>query len=58
MPAPQTIAPITLYRANTDHLMRAAPATIGAIVRTIGTKRARKMVIGPCLSKKSWASVR
>ena len=31
------------------------PATIGANVRTIGTKRARKIVFGPFFSRKVWA---
>ena len=42
-----------LYVRNSEYFIRDAPATTGANVRTIGTKRARMMVIGPCFSKKA-----
>src|SRR6476661_725752 len=47
------MAPTMLYVRNRGYFIRDAPATTGANVRTIGTNRARMMVMGPCFSKKA-----
>ncbi len=52
---PQAMPPMTLYVMNVRYLMRPAPATMGAKVRTMGTKRARTIALGPYFSMKSWA---
>lgn len=52
---PQATPPITLYVRKVRYFILPAPATMGAKVRTIGTKRARTMALGPNFSMNSWA---
>ena len=40
-----------LYVTNVRYFMLPTPATIGAKVRTIGTKRASTIVFGPCVEE-------
>ena len=42
--------PVTFHIANCEYDILPMPAMKGAKVRTIGTKRARKIVFPPCLS--------
>jgi hypothetical protein len=44
----QVSAPVTFQVTKWRYDMRPIPATKGAKVRTIGTKRARKIVLPPC----------
>lgn len=55
MPTPQATPPTMLYVRNVRYFIRPAPATMGANVRTIGTKRARTIALGPYFSMNSWA---
>ncbi len=52
---PQATPPTTLYVRKVRYFMRPAPATMGAKVRTMGTKRARTIALGPYLSMNSCA---
>ncbi|CAM5377832.1 hypothetical protein STENM327S_05102 [Streptomyces tendae] len=52
---PQVTPPITLYVRKVRYFMRPAPATMGAKVRTMGTKRARTIALGPYSSMNSCA---
>ena len=54
-PAPQPMPPMMLYVRKVRYFIEPAPATIGAKVRMIGTKRASTMAFGPCRSMNSWA---
>lgn len=49
--------PMMLWVRKVRYFMEPAPApaTIGAKVRMIETKRASTMALGPCLSMNSWA---
>ena len=50
MPTDHRNPPTKLNRKKREYSMLAAPATIGAKVRTKGMKRARMIVLPPCFS--------
>ena len=52
-PTTHNTAPITLYVMKIEYPIRPIPATKGANVLTIGTKRAITIVLEPYLVKKS-----
>ena len=54
----QPTPPMTLKMTNVRYCILDAPATMGAKVRTMGTNRARMIVLEPCCSKKSSACCR
>ena len=58
MPTVQSTAPMRFAVANFRGGMRPAPASIGTIVRTNGTNRARTTARGPRWSKNSCARSR